>query len=205
MARRSDHNREELYNLALSAAADIVSADGIRGLTARNVADRIGYSAGTLYNLFENLDDIIVHLNGRTLDSLNDSVSAAPITGDVAKDLSSLAHIYLQYLNDHPNLWSALFDHRLPDGQVAPEWYATKVTLVLSVVEAALTPLFDSKQSAEKENAARVLWASVHGICSLAQSGKLQTVTTQNAKQMTDVLITNFVAGLTSRGQDGDR
>ena len=43
MARRTDHSREELYENALAAAQNIVETDGFRALTARNVADAIGY------------------------------------------------------------------------------------------------------------------------------------------------------------------
>ena len=84
MARRADHSREELYDNALAAAQRIVETDGFRALTARSVADAIGYSPGTLYNLFENLDDLIIHLNGRTLDALYDRLApdaAAPSHG----------------------------------------------------------------------------------------------------------------------------
>ena len=57
MARRSDHSREELYELALEKAGEIAEKEGLRGLTARGVAREIGYTIGTLYNIFEDLDD----------------------------------------------------------------------------------------------------------------------------------------------------
>ena len=75
MARRADHSREELCEIAMQAAERIVETDGLRALTARNVADAIGYSPGTLYNLFANLDELILQLNGRTLDALHDRLA----------------------------------------------------------------------------------------------------------------------------------
>lgn len=196
MARRSDHNREELYEMAIAAAIEIVEKDGFRALTARNVADKIGYSAGTLYNVFENLDDIIVHLNGRTLDRLHDQLSNVSTTGNATEDISSLVDIYLTFLDSHPNLWMALFDYKLPAGHFLPDWYAPKISLVMGIVEAALTPLFKDAEQIEKENTARILWASLHGICTLSQSGKLQIVTSQTVKQMAHTLVHNFVTGL---------
>ena len=68
MARRSDHSREELYALILDSARSIVEEDGFSGLTARRVASSIGYAPGTIYNLFSNLDDLILHLRGKVLD-----------------------------------------------------------------------------------------------------------------------------------------
>ena len=38
MARRSDHSREELYDMALDAARRMAERDGLRGITSRGVA-----------------------------------------------------------------------------------------------------------------------------------------------------------------------
>jgi len=196
MARRSDHNREELYDLILKAATEIVEKKGLRALTARSVAERIGYSAGTLYNLFENLDDLIVHLRGRILDELHDRAAAVEMTGNVSADLAALVDIYLAYLETHPNLWLSLFDHTPPEGKALPDWYLAKVAKALGLVETALSPLFETGDGRERADVARLLWACLHGITSLAQSGKLQGITGQSAKEMADSLVVNFVAGL---------
>lgn len=196
MARRSDHSREELYDLAVGAARRIIEQDGLRALTARNVANAIGYSPGTLYNHFENLDDMIVHLNGRTLDELHHRLSLSPRTGVPEKDLNGLLDGYLGYLEDHPNLWNTLFEHTLPEGHELPTWYANKVARGLGLVEDVLSPLFSEDDQDKKGEAARILWASLHGICSLYQTGKLKIVTSRSAREMAEVLVANFIAGL---------
>ena len=85
MARRSDHSREELYDMALEAARQIAEKEGLRGLKARRIARDIGYTIGTLYNLFEDLDDLIVHLNGRTLDDLYQAFVRVKLDGERMK------------------------------------------------------------------------------------------------------------------------
>ncbi len=196
MARRADHSREELYENALEAAQRIVETDGFRSLTARNVADAIGYSPGTLYNVFANLDDMIIHLNGRTLDALHDRLDYDGAPETTEQRLGQLLNGYLGYLGDHPNLWNVLFEYALPDGQQPPEWYGRKVEKVLGLLEAALAPLFDANDGYAKANAARTLWAGLHGICSLSSSGKLQIVSTQSVRAMAEGLVANYVAGL---------
>lgn len=155
MARRSDHNREELYELALSAAINIVEAEGFRALKARHVAERIGYSAGTLYNIFKNLDELIIHLNGRTLDELQAEISAVTLSGDALRDITSLVDVYLTYLEAHPNLWMALFDYKLPEGMPVPDWFALKVSMGLGIIETALAPLFVGAEPDASQNTAR--------------------------------------------------
>lgn len=69
MARRSDHTRDELRTLILEAAWSIIGQENAEGLTARRVASEIGYAPGTVYNLFESMDDLILNINLRTLGS----------------------------------------------------------------------------------------------------------------------------------------
>lgn len=196
MGRRSDHSREELYDLALDAARGIVADSGLSALTARKVAQAIGYSPGTLYNVFDDLDDLIVRMNGRTLDALYDQLSSIPQTGDPARDLNALLAGYLSFLDSNRNLWAVLFDHSLSAGQTLPEWYVQKIDRVLGLIEAGLAWRLPDLDDASLKDAARILWASLHGICSLSGSGKLQIVSDQTVHAMAETLMTHFVAGL---------
>ncbi len=199
MARRSDHTRDELYDLALEAAREIAGEEGLRGLTARRVGRLIGYSAGTLYNLFENLDDLIVHLNGRTLDALYEACAAARPNDDPEAALGALALAYIGFTGDHPKLWNTLFEHHLPEGRELPDWHFEKVQRLFGLVERAIAPLFPPGREDERLHTARVLWASLHGICSLAGADKLAK--TETAVAMADTLAANFLAGLRQRGR----
>lgn len=199
MARRSDHSREELYELAMQASCGIVEADGFRALTARNVADIIGYSPGTLYNLFENLDDLIMHVNGRTLDELHDRLAAVTPKGDAEADIDKLLDCYLGFIDDHPGLWHMLFNYSVSDGYEIPDWYERKVQRLLGIVETTLSPLFGGAGDGELANATRTLWAGLHGITALSQAGKLNLVTGQSVRDMAHSLAGNFVAGVRAR------
>src|SRR5262245_29039349 len=102
MARRSDHTREELYKLALDAARKIVGKEGLRGLSTRRVAGEIGYTAGTLYQLFDDLDDLIMRLNGTTLDALYSMCGEVSPSGDPGMALKELANRYIDFVAKNP-------------------------------------------------------------------------------------------------------
>ena len=70
MGRRNEHSREELQEMAISAAEAIIASEAARGLTARKVAGQLGYSAGSLGMMFNGLDELILHVNSRTLGRL---------------------------------------------------------------------------------------------------------------------------------------
>src|SRR5262249_20402081 len=168
MARRTDHSREDLKEMILAAAESIIGTMGLQGLTARRIGDRIGYSPGTLYNLFADLEDIIVHVNARTLDALYSVCIRIP-TGDSPEEtLLAYAQAYIRFTERHERRWALLMSDRSPPVSDLPEWYQLKASRLLSLVEAALAPLFSDDQGSERARAAIVLWGSLQGISSLA-------------------------------------
>ncbi len=197
MGRRSDHSREELREMALTKAMEIIEKEGLRGLAARKVAREIGYTIGTIYNLYDDLDDLILHMHGRTFDALHQALSELPMDGGPEDNLRALADGYIRFVTEHPKLWGAVFEHRLPEGREGPEWNEEKILHLLGLVERALEPLFKPGEEAERHHAARVLWSSLHGITSLDISGKL--VATESVTKMAETLITNFLVGLRNK------
>ena len=196
MARRSDHSRDELYELTLEAARKIAEQDGLRGLASRRVARDIGYTVGTIYNLFEDLDDLIVHLNGRTLDDMYEALAKIPLADGPENSVRALATGYIAFARGRPKLWSVLFEHHLPEPRQLPDWQDTKIHRLFGLLEQALEPLFPPDGEAERRHAARVLWAGLHGICALESLGKLAAA--ESAETMADTLVTCFLAGLRS-------
>ena len=63
-------------------------------------------------------------------------------------------------------------------------------------VEEAIAPLFPAGQEAERQRAARVLWAGVHGITSLSTADKLSVVTTETASRLVADLVATYLVGL---------
>lgn len=196
MARRNDHSREEIHQMALDAAERIVVAEGYKGLSARKLAAAIDYTVGTLYLVFENLDDVVRQVNERTLDNLHAwlqqrSDPAAPPEEAVL----ALARAYIAYAETQAPRWNMLFEYIAAQGSALPQSHLEKVGKVFGLVEAALAPLADRAGSSEVEQAARVLWASVHGICLLKISQRMELAGGQDAEAMSRTLIENFLRG----------
>ena len=203
MARRYDHSREELGDMALKAARRMVAHHGVRALSTRKVAKEIGYSVGTIYNLYENLDDLIVHMNASVLDDLKHALMAAPAAETAEQRLKNLAAAYITFTRGNLNLWNSLFDHRLPPGEDVPDWYRQKVGELIRLIEQAIGPEFDRTHVLERQQSAWVLWSALHGVCSLANTEKLDIVATDNVWQLTEQLIETYLAGIGARFPKG--
>ena len=195
MARRSDHSREELTEMALAASARIVAKKGSQALTARAVAAAIGYSPGTLYLVFHNLDDLIFHLNARTLDELGEKLyEAATWAEGPGETLRVLARAYIRFARDNPHRWNLVFTHHLADTETAPAFYQSRVDTLFSGVEEVLAPL-GAGSLAHAASSARALWGGVHGICALGLNGKLRLAGGVSMESLADILVNNFLTG----------
>jgi len=195
MARRSDHSREEIRELALTAAEALVAEGGHKALSARKVAAEIGYTVGTLYLVFENLDDLLLQVNGRTVDALYDWLSARK-GGERAdgQALCVLAEAYIDFAEQQASRWNMMFDYVAENDQTLPDWYAQKLSRLFSLIEEAFPDKNVDPDMVVK--AARVLWASVHGICLLKIRQQMDLAGGQSTREMTRMLIDNFLAGM---------
>ena len=197
MGRRSAHTPEQLRKLILDAAQAIIEEQGLSGLSAREIARRIEYSPGTIYNMFENLDDVILNVEARILAALHERLQGVLNDGGSSREaLQRLAQSYLQFTHDKPRLWNILFEHYMPNGASVPDWYQEKLEDLMACVETALAPHFDAGDDAARHRAARVLWAGVHGITSLSTANKLSSVTSDAADQLVDDLVGTYLTGL---------
>ena len=202
MARRSDHSREEIKEMALNAALAILEKEGARGLTARKVAAAIGYTVGTLYLVFKNQQEMVLHLNALTLDDLNEwlELSSDRCLSDEPRDcLQNLAEAYIDYAAEKSARWNLLFDTVAEEGSEMPDWYLQRLGRLFGRVERMLSPLSAQHDALEIERAARVLWASVHGICTLKIRHRLDLAGGQTTGEMAQMLIENFLRGFSQQ------
>lgn len=200
MGRRSDHSREELTRLAVDAARAIMIEEGVSQVSARAVAKRIGYSPGTLYNLFDNIDAVVYQVNADTLHDL--AAAALAAVGDPSEPLDravALGRAYVDFAEAQPQRWLAIFDFRPAAEGNRPTGFEEAVALLFTVVNDCLAPFFSAEQTDLRAASGRVLWSGVHGISLLNVTGRLGQPEGISAADMAELLIRNFLRGLESQ------
>jgi AcrR family transcriptional regulator len=194
MGRRSDHSRDEIREMAIKAATKIITQKGLARLTARGIATDIGYTVGTLYLAFENLDDLILHINAKTLEEIYTRISrASQDLADPEQRLSAMSKAYIDFSYQQPRRWSAIFEHSMVDIPI-PDWYQNRVDSLLLLVEKEFQVLAPRKSGHEIKIAARTLWAGIHGI-SMAGLTSTTAVKSSDVWQLAQSLITNYLKG----------
>lgn len=170
MGRRSDHSRPELREMIVAEGHRQISEVGFMRFSAREVAKRIGYSIGTLYNVFGSYDQLILAINGRTLDLWLDYLESR-LDGVTETRLRVAIHAYFEFAIIHRHAWAALYDFRLPEDEPMPEYYQDKVTRITQVVVDEIAAALPARHAGEAPALARSLLATVHGHCFFTLNG----------------------------------
>lgn len=203
MARRSDHSREELKELALQSAEELLNEKSASELSTRQIAAKMGYTVGTLYQIFKNLPDLLLHVNARTLKILYDNCQNLHLShSDHQKNIQSYANVYLQFAHSHPGLWELIFDNNILNDDDLPDWYLNQVNGLFSLIEIQLKAIQPASSDLEITKTSRVLWCSVHGICTLSINNKLFAESACSSEQLIQSLIKHFLIGWTSKNED---
>ncbi|MBU6267642.1 MAG: TetR/AcrR family transcriptional regulator [Sphingomonadales bacterium] len=170
MGRRSDHSRGELREIIVAEGHRHIGDVGFAHFSAREVAKRIGYSIGTIYNVMGSYDALVLAINGRTLDLWLDYLESrlAGATGDRLK-LAISAYFEFAVANRHA--WAALYDFRLPDDAVPPAEYQARVAAITAVVVRELAAALPAHRRDRADALARSLLATVHGHCVFTLNG----------------------------------
>jgi AcrR family transcriptional regulator len=170
--------RDEMRSKMLGIAKRVVAEEGLGALQARRVADEAGCAVGTIYNVFKNLDNLIIETNSATLSDLGASLVAvaqkgASITGPgaVAERLQALGLAYLDFAVSQNKSWRAVFDHHMAPGNPVPDWYRQKQAQLFALVEQVLGAVITDETS--RSRAARALFSAVHGVVMLSLAGTL--------------------------------
>ncbi|HXH16423.1 MAG TPA: TetR/AcrR family transcriptional regulator [Sphingomonas sp.] len=169
MGRRSDHSRDELRALILDAGTALMAEKGFAAFSAREVAKRIGYTIGTIHNVFGNVDGLLTAINtatsGEWADALTTSLDAA---GD--DRIAALVAAYFAFARDNPHRWAAIYDHRPACETLTPAQQATRGRLMV-IVAGEIAATLGRPVDETVGTFARSLVATVHGHCSLAITG----------------------------------
>ncbi|MEM6383061.1 MAG: TetR/AcrR family transcriptional regulator [Pseudomonadota bacterium] len=165
MAGIQKAKREEAARKLLEAALTCVQENGMAALHAREIARRSGYSVGSVYKYYEDLDDILINVNSITLGRIRATIEDA-VAGleDPLERLKRLAHAYHAFARGNTKLWEALFGHQLPEGRTIPDEHREQNIALLSIIGRALSELNPSLSQKDLEARTRSCFAAVHGV-----------------------------------------
>lgn len=193
MARRSEHSQEQIKEMVLGAAEAIVVRHGIQELTVRKIAMDIGYTVGSIYMVFANMQDLIMHIRLRTLDQLIQQLQLNPEESS-EQQLASVAEAYFKFAQHNFNRWHFMFDAAQLNTELPPS-YKQKLELLYAPIHSVLAQLRPDLAETEAQLAARGVWWSIHGVTHSYLGGNRNSLENDEATTVLRVLISHFIRG----------
>ncbi len=194
MGRRSEHSKEELHALIVNATLELVREQGAGKVTARQIAQAVGYTPGMLYSIFENLQSIFLHVNVLSLDSLySQCMRAQKKAKGPESSIRAMGLAYLAFAESNNNQFQLMFQP-MPDPRLSrPAELGSRIRALFELVEQDLLALDpDASESAIKLGA-RTLWSGVHGAAALSLTDQLYSEEKNADQLIVNMLISRFV------------
>ena len=197
MTGKRQTKKEDLKARLIAACTELIREQGLKNLRARDIAERAGSALGGLYTVFDDLDGLILHVNSGTLKRLEASLGdAASPSAAIEETFLSLSRAYLRFALAERNLWSALFEHRMPEGVAVPEWHLAEHAFLIGLIAAPLSRQTPDAPRDEVVVRARTFFAAIHGVISLSLEGRFVGITTEMLEREVSVL-----AGILARSR----
>ena len=202
----TEQRRRRLREALIASAERAVAKEGLPGVRARGLADEAGCAVGAIYNAIDDLDELVLLVNSRTLAALEHELRAVSRAAEVnageapapVAGLVRLALAYLDFAAANTLRWRALFDHRLPPGRDVPLWYRDEQQRLFHLVDEPLRTLQPDASPKRRALLARALFSAVHGIVVLGLEEKLGEVPLPALREQITLVVTAIGRGLTS-------
>jgi len=166
MAGKVEIRRAALRDALIQHAQTRITADGLKNLRARDLAKDAGCALGAIYNVFGDLNDLVLAVNAGTFKRLGAAVaqSLADAPLDATQQLIVMSHAYHRFAAENFNTWRALFDIERPAGEAAPDWYLQEMGQLFAYIDAPLSVISPQHTAEDRALLTKALFSSVHGI-----------------------------------------
>src|SRR6266487_6667346 len=110
---RRDQEKQELRQAILTAAGELFLEQGYERFSLRKVAERIGYSATTIYLYFRDKDDLLFTVVDEGFMRFGQQLAAAAASQeDPWERLIALGRAYVSFGLEHPVYYQLMFMQR---------------------------------------------------------------------------------------------
>jgi len=195
--------KQELLTRVIDVAEAEVARNGAGGLKARDIAREAEVALGSIYTVVADMDDVVTHVNSRTLRRLGAVLrDAVPEHGSAVVAMHALAAGYVSFALDNLNLWTAIFTQTLPPGKSYPDWHKADYPPLIEQIIAPLSELRPDLHGDALSLRARTLFASVHGVVSMSVFGRFVGVPPEALHAEVDALVDAMTRGLEGVARD---
>lgn len=189
--------KDKIHETLIIKGRDLVRRKGAEFLTARKLSEATGYSVGTIYNQFANMDKFIMEQNMLTLDELYLVLKKLLPDTNAYKNLNRYIDAFVAFVLSQPNLWFLLYNfHICSKYENFPPIYLRKLLRLMNLWRKEFNAVFAELSPAERKVSLQVLWLSMFSLSSFLTLNGLDKMSKVNKKNICKLLLNTYLAGL---------
>ncbi len=190
-------SKDNIQSNLINKGRELIKEKGANFLTARKLSDASGYSVGTIYNQFGNMDNFIVIQNYLTLEELYHRLSALQSSGTSYQRLNLYVKEFVSFVIENKNLWFLVHNfHLLNNNRHFSKIYLKRVIQITKLVEEAFKNIFPDVEIPERILSIQILWLSLFSLSSFLTTDILNSFNKINKQTICELLLNTYLAGM---------
>jgi len=114
VSERQSLKNQRVRSYFIQAAKKIILDEGVENISVRKVADSAGYTFSTIYNYFNNLNELLQDVKTEMIsDLLEHMKKTLPQKVFDLEDIKKQNRLYIEYFIENPNVFSFFYSYRL--------------------------------------------------------------------------------------------
>lgn len=197
---KTEMRRSRLLGELILAAEDAIRTGGLAALKSRELARAIGCAAGQVYNLVDDMDDLVLRVGSRTLAKLDTALhdaagERARTPADATDQLVRIAIAYCDFAERNYELWRVLFEHRMAQGKAVPDWVLKEQLDLFNYVLEPLFLLFPERARSDLDLLTHSLFSAIHGMVFLGLENRVIGVPFKDLRHQIETIVRAVIAG----------
>ena len=190
-------NKDNIQENLVNKGRELIKEKGAEFLTARKLSEASGYSVGTIYNQFGNMDNFILIQNYLTLDSLYARLSQMQASSTPYQRLNLYTREFINFVLENKNLWFLVHNFHLHNNNRRfSKIYLRRVVQITQLMENAFKALFPDIPLPERILSLQVLWLSLFSLSSFLTTDALDSFSKINKNSLCELLLNTYLAGI---------
>jgi AcrR family transcriptional regulator len=195
MAEKWAEKRAALREKLLQSALTRIKETGLASLRARDLATDAGCALGAIYNIFQDLDELVFYAKAevfREMDAQLVQVMAGSDALSPKDQMLRLSRAYHHFATNNPNTWSALFASDTIEPETVPDWYSAALVRLMQHISRPLKRLQPDLDDQQLNLRTRTIFSAIHGLILLSLQNRPSGVRASEVPDAIEIVISAF-------------
>lgn len=190
-------NKDNIQENLVNKGRELIKEKGAEFLTARKLSEASGYSVGTIYNQFGNMDNYILVQNYLTLDALYGRLCKMNAAGTAYQRLNLYAREFIAFVLENKNLWFLVHNFHLHNNKRQfSKIYLRRIVQITQLAEDAFKVMYPQIEIPERILMLQVMWLTLFSLSAYLTTDALDNFSKINRNTVCELFLNTYLAGL---------